>query len=880
MISTKTNNATSALICLLILIGLGISCQEYKPNTKKQNNLGDRHKTPAKIDKLTQPNEDFFLQRAYPDFDMPPNLILKRLEQVQKQIANKHAKQADTQGEWLIEGPSNIGGRINTIAVHPTNENIIYAGSARGGIHKTTNGGTTWSPIFDEQPYLSIGAITISPHDPNTIYVGTGDVNISSFFSIGNGVYKSTNGGSTWQHLGLDSLGIISNIIVSPSNPNTIYVAAMGDPIKRNEHRGLYRSTDGGLSWQKILFVDEDAGIIDMVMSSQQPNVIYAASWNRIRNLQETITYEEDSKIWKTTDGGDNWSQLTQDLPDNKRSRIGLTISELNPNRLAAVYVDSTEALLGIYISDNGGASWTETANSSAFESGDPLGNFGWYFGKIEFHPADDDQLFLLGVDMYQSLDGGYTWELCVPEWWYYTVHADKHDLVFDASNNLILGTDGGVYKRMAGSDTWNDIESIPNTQFYRVAVNPHQTNQYCGGAQDNGTTMGNANMISDWPRIFGGDGFKPIFNPLYPHLMYVEVQYGAIFYSNTNGSFFDQASDGIEEADRRNWDMPYMLNPNNNEEFYAGTYRMYKSNTIDPPLYFPISDDLTDGNIYGDRFHNITTIDQSALTSDYLYVGTSDGNVWRSLDEGQNWQSINNGIPDRYITSIKASPHILNTVYVAVSGYKGDGHQPHVFKSNNNGTDWEDISSNLPQIAVNDILILPEDTTDQRLFAATDAGIYYSLNGGTSWERLGNNMPVFSIFDIDYDPQNNKLVAATFARSIMSFDLNQVIDFDDFNNTVSAVQTPDVAFAANFNTFYNIANQSLEVAALNKQNLNTASQANIQLYALNGKLVTQNTWSDLNSPLRLSCNNTARGIYVVNINMSGKNYVHKVCIW
>ncbi len=865
------------LIIGLSLIGVYWTNNHPVNNKTEKATSSTTHQTLSSLEKHHLPNEHFFWQRAYPDFNMSVDVVKNALREAQQQ---SNAKQSDNDATWLLEGPTNIGGRINAIAVHPNNPNIIYAGSARGGVHKTTDGGNTWLPIFDEQLFNSIGDIVIAPHNPQTIYVGTGDLNISSHFSVGNGIYRSNDAGETWQNIGLSEVGIIAKIIVNPTDSNQIFVATMGNPIARDENRGLYKTNDGGATWQKILYIDDDAGIIDMVMSPNQPNTLYAASWNRIRNMQETIINEQDSKIWKSTDGGETWAQLSNGLPDNLQSRIGLAIATQNPNRLAAIYVDSTSAFLGVYISNDAGETWTQTADLSAFNFDDPLAGFGWYFGKIYFSPQNDQQLFLLGVDMFQSTDGGFTWEICVPYWWQYEVHADKHAMAFDNNGGILLGTDGGMYRSDDNTETWQDIEFIPNTQFYRIAVNPHIPNTYCGGAQDNGTTMGNADIISEWPRIFGGDGFQPTFHPTDPNLFYAEMQNGAMIYSNDGGNNFDSANEGIDPSDRRNWDMPYIISPHADNGLYAGTYRLYKSTTNDPPFFLPISEDLTDGVIYGNNFHNITTIDQSILSPNYLYVGTSDGNVWRSLNDGNTWESINQDLPDRYVTSVKASPHQLNTVYVSISGYKGNGTQPHIFKSDNNGTNWSDISGNLPPIAVNDILLLPEDTTEQIILAATDAGVYMSVNAGTTWQRLGNNMPFFSVFDIDYDPNNHKLVAATFARSIMSFDLSQLIDFSG-NNPILDI-TPNPAQHSNaiaLNAQYNYFDQSIAVTIQHSNTMPNPIAANIALFDLNGKIINRQTMNDLTTNIAFSTQQLSKGIYIVALQIGNKQYTQKISV-
>jgi len=726
-----------------------------------------------------EPSDQFFAQRSYPDGKFNIRNYTNALIEAKEEIAFRSGSTGiDT--PWKIQGPGNIGARANTIAVHPTDDAIMYTGFSTGGVWKTIDDGESWNPIFDDQIFLAIGDIAIDPNNPNTIYVGTGDANITGYPHIGNGVYKSTDAGATWINIGLETTRIISEIIIHPSDSETIYVSTMGLPFEENTDRGLYKSTDGGATWNQILFVDTNAGIIDMVMQPDNPDVIYAAAWNRIRNNYDSFVIGDDAKIHKTIDGGLTWTILGGGLPQGELGRIGLAISEQNPETLYAMYVDTTSTLKNLYKTEDGGTTWNAQMTEEEVESFSPLGGFGWYFGKIRVNPTDDNDIFMLGVDLWRSLDGGTNWVPASPPWWEYSVHADKHDLVFTDSGRAILATDGGLYKVEMGSQEWIDIESIPTTQFYRVAYNPHRPDWYYGGAQDNGTTGGNAVMINEWPRIFGGDGFQALFHPTNPDVMYAETQRGGIVYSNDGGYEWDSGDRGIDDDDNRNWDMPYIMSPHNPEVLYAGTDRIYRSFSDDAPDWESISDNLTDVDTSDSRYHNITTLDESPLIEGLLYVGTGDGNVLVTEDGGANWNVLSDDLPNQYVTSIHASPHEENTVYISYSGYRDNDNSAKIYKSVDKGNTWEPLNGNLPEIAINDIWVYP-NYQDSVIFIATDAGVYSTQNAGITWDRLGSEMPVVPVFDVVWNEANNELVAGTFARSIMSFPLDSIDVNTDF---------------------------------------------------------------------------------------------------
>lgn len=742
----------------------------------------------TRLEEKMAPADHLMLQRSYPDLTLDVRAYEAALKQTQAGAATAKTQAARIGNTpWRVEGPGNIGGRINAIAIDPNDSTTILVGCAAGGIFKTTNSGFTWDPIFDGAAYLGIGDITFEPGNSQVIYVGTGDPNISGLPVIGDGLYKSTDGGSTWANIGLADTRIISRVIVDPNDVNKIYVAAMGLPMQRNNDRGLYITTDGGQSWTQSLFVADQAGIIDLQMDPSNSQVLYASSWDRIRTNQESTVFGSNAKVWKTTDGGGTWNPLGNGLPNTPLSRVNLSIDAANPSTVYACYVDTTYNVYGIYKTTNAGSNWAAMDISTM----DPnaLGGFGWYFGNIFANPYQSNEIYVLGVQLWRTTDDGNSWSEADPSWWNYQVHADKHDIVFTGPNSFYLATDGGMYFTSDDGISWIDVEFIPNTQFYRVQVSPHQSQRYFGGAQDNGTTAGNASMINSWPRIFGGDGFQVLFTSD-PDEMIVETQNGNLYYSDDGGNYFNSFDNGLDPDDRRNWDMPITQSPSNPLTFYTGTYRIYRStNPLSSHGWQVISPDLTDGLVYHPRFHNITAIAESPLNNNLIYAGTSDGNVSVTSNGGSNWTNVSVGLPKRYVTSVKASPHLADEVLVTVSGYKYNDFIPHVLHSTNQGASWVDVSGDLPQIALNDVLFHPN--LDSVWVVASDGGVYVTQNFGQQWTRVGNNMPSMAVYDMEWDQTLRQLIAGTHARSMMSFPMDSLVTGEVFVNVVGQVEAP-----------------------------------------------------------------------------------------
>ncbi|MBK8955597.1 MAG: hypothetical protein IPM34_08580 [Saprospiraceae bacterium] len=685
-------------------------------------------------------------------------------------------------GNWTTQGPGNLGGRVNTIAVHPSNEQIIFIGFSHGGAYRTLDGGDRWIPVFDEQSSLYISDIIFDPTNPNTVYIATGDHSGGFYCGQGAGIYKSTDLGLNWTYSGLRETRVISEMAIHPLNSQIIYAASLGYSYGKNEHRGLYKSVDGGKTWNKILYLNDSCGITDIAMDPRQPDVLFAVSWNKLGMHNRSFTTGPDGQIFKTTDGGLNWKKLSKGLPsDSINGRIAIAIAESNPDILYARYVrtyscnrSNSNHLYAIYKSEDGGESWFDlqaVSDTSGLECG-VLGGFGWYFRNIAVNPQDPDDLLVMGVDIFRSLDGGKNWFPAAPEWSGYEVHADKHDLVFLSNGNMLLGTDGGLYKYIAADDSWEDIENIPTNQIYRVAYNPNQPELYYGGLQDNGSTGGNQFNIDDWERIFGGDGFQMAFKPGNPDIYYAEYQNGNIWqYYNGNWRSFTRGISGT-----RNWDFPYAISKHNHDKLLAGSTAVYANESDTAANWYAISPNLVANGRYPARSTpSITSLDESPIDPKVIIAGTINGNVWRTNNFNSNWQNISSNLPLAYISSVKCAYTNKTHFFATLSGHRGDDFKTYVYKSTDDGQSWTSIQGNLPDMPVYDILVYP-GRGDSVLFIGNHLGVYATLDGGKEWKRVGDNLPFIEVYDLEINDHQQTLIAGTYGKSIMSFPLASIL--------------------------------------------------------------------------------------------------------
>lgn len=728
------------------------------------------------------PDDLHFLDKA----GMPTELFLEKrkleIDQIKsKTLLNRNSPQT-IPGLWTTEGPGNLGGRVNTIAIHPKNENIIFIGFSHGGAFRTMNGGQNWTSIFDDQTSLYISDIAIDPLNPNTVYLATGDHSGGYYCGQGEGIFKSTDLGNTWNYSGLNETRILSKILINTKNPNIIYAGSLGYSYAKNEHRGLYKSKDGGLTWDKILYLNDSSGVTDMVMNPKNPDEIYVAFWNKLGTNSRSITIGPDGQVFKTTDGGNNWKRLENGLPsDSINGRIALGICESQPNILYARYVrtfrcgnSNSNNLFAIYRSNDFGETWEDTkgiGSTTGLECGE-LGGFGWYFQNIAVNPNDPDDVIIMGVDMFRSYDGAETWEPAVPAWNTYEVHADKHDIAYFKNGDMLLGTDGGLYKFENLSGEWTDIENIPTNQIYRVAYNPNEKDLYYGGLQDNGSTGGNQQTMENWERIFGGDGFQMAFKPSNPNIYYAEYQNGNLFQYNNGG--WKRFTSGL--GGTKNWDFPYMISRHDDSKLLAGSTQIYCNPLDTGTNWRAISPNLVQNGPYPVRSNpTITSLDESPLDPNVIIAGTTNGNIWMTSDFDTNWKNITAGLPSAYISSVKCSHVNKNHFYTTLSGHRGNDYTSYVLKTTDGGLNWESIHGDLPDLPVYDILVYP-GRHDSILFAANHIGVYASLDGGTSWDRVGVNMPYIEVYDLEINDGKQTLIAGTYGKSIMSFPLDKIL--------------------------------------------------------------------------------------------------------
>lgn len=725
-----------------------------------------------------KPNDWFLLQRSFPNHDINHEVYKNAMAQA---LALKKSNSAqDGAGEWELAGPLNIGGRVTAVAMHPDFPDTFYIGAASGGIFKTSDGGSTWTPVFDDQPSLSIGDISLAPSNPEIIYTGTGEANAGggSVSYEGLGIFKSENGGMSWTASGLEESGSFGRLAIHPSNPDICFAAAMGRMFSENNQRGIFRTTDGGQNWEQVLYLNDSTGAIDVCINPSNPDIIYAAMWERVRRPDRRSYGGPSCGIYRSQDGGDNWEELTNGLPTGSNvGRIGISISVSNPEILYAIYADKTGYFNGVFKTINGGDSWLQTNDSGL--SG-IFSSYGWWFGRIRIDPVDPDNVYAIGFDLYKTTNGGNAWTN-ISGW---NVHVDQHGLNAHPVNNnfVVLGNDGGVYISQNGGNTFTHVENLPITQFYTCDIDFQQPERLYGGTQDNGTNRTLTGGLNDWASIYGGDGFYVLVNPQNNQYVYAESQYGGLVRSTNGGNSFSSGLNGIG-TDRFNWMSPIAFDPNDPSTLYFAGSKVYKS-TNHAASWTAISQDLSNGaGQYNQTFGTVTTLSVSVVNGDVIYAGTDDGNVWVTQSGGISWNKISDQLPLRWITRVAADPHDEATAYVTLSGYRVDEYLPHVFKTTDFGQSWQPVSGDLPEVPVNDIIIDPE--IEGALYAATDAGVFVSWNDGENWGMLGAELPLVPVCDLSFHSGERMLVAASYGRSMYKVSLDDFVSIESKSDSV-----------------------------------------------------------------------------------------------
>ncbi|MFC2094152.1 T9SS type A sorting domain-containing protein [Bacteroidota bacterium] len=730
------------------------------------------------------PSEWFYSQRAFPHGFIPVEKYYAALSEKENMLGEQSA--ANGEG-WYPVGPGNIGGRITAMDYDPIN-NIIYAGAAAGGIFKSTNFGESWIPKTDFHPSLSIGALVIDPLNSNIIYCGTGEANISTDSYAGFGMLKSTDYGETWVVSGLEESRHIAELEVHPANTDILYAAVSGGLYSKGPDRGIYKSTDAGGSWSKVLFVSDSTSAIDVAIDPNDVNIVYAAMWERLRGPSFRKAAGISGGIYKSTDGGNNWNQLLVGLPspDPIIGRISIAVAQSNSNYVYALYKKasspngSSNTFHKFFRSTDKGDNWTEMPSgflSSEFSS------FGWYFGVLEVDPSDHLTVYCGDVDLFKSSNGGNNWQNITNSYSgnFDQQHPDQHSLWINPANpdELVNGNDGGVFSSVAGGAPWAKSYDLPISQFYATEIDFLQPEIKVGGTQDNGTLMSDG-TINNWDHILGGDGFHAKIDYTNSNIIYAESQNGGIRKSTNGGLSFNWAGNGIDFA-RTNWSTPYTLDVQDPNILYLGTYKLHRT-TNGAGSWSAISPDLTRGP--NGRMGTITCV-SSAVEDDnttrVIYVGTDDAKLSVTTNSGTNWEDKTGVLPQRYMTDVLSDKREPSVAYVTLSGYNLDETNPHIFRATDYGVTWNDISGNIPDVPVNSIII--DYDKDSTLYVGTDAGVFYTEDLGISWNVLGSGLPNSPVFDINYHQPTRKLVAGTHGRSLFEFDLSVISSVEGGNN-------------------------------------------------------------------------------------------------
>lgn len=759
-------------------------------------------------------------------------------------------------------GPTIQGGRIVDIAVPDGEPAGLLIAFATGGLWRTTNMGTTWEPLFDRESANGIGDIDVSGPNGRLIWVGTGEANSSRTSYAGTGVFKSEDGGGTWQHVGLEETHHIGRVLIHPRNPNTVFVAAIGHLYSWNDERGVYRTKDGGRTWEHVLKVNERTGAIDIAMHPSNPDVLFACMWERDRRAWNFLESGPGSGLYRSDDGGDTWTKVTAGLPDGQyMGRIGVGICRTRPNVMYALIdnqaprpevgrddervpsgeltlrrlqmlneeqflqvprdvltrffrrslpdLDLDEVLqkmragemkvqhiidrmrdanatmfedtiIGaeLYRSDDGGRTWRRTHD---FRLDSLYNTYGYYFGQVGVDPTNPDTVFLLGVPILMSEDGGKTFRSVGGR----GVHVDHHAIWIDPRwpRRIALGNDGGLNLSWDGGNTWQKVNNLPVGQFTTVALDNARPYRIYGGLQDNGTMRGPSthdplrNDMWDWETIGGGDGATVQVDLRTNETVFTSSQFGSASARN----FLTRESWGItprsgagEPPLRYNWVTPFLLSSHHPDILYHAANRVFRS--LDQGrTWTPISGDLTGEGRQGDvPFGTCTAISESPLQFGLLYVGTDNGRVWRTDDGGVNWREISRGlIPFKWTSRIVASPHDSDTVYVALSGYREDDFAPYLFRSTDRGETWTRISYGLPNEPIN--VVREDPLVRDLLYVGTDLGVFLSWDAGATWTVMTGNLPHVPVHDLQVHPRDRELVLATHGRSVFVADVSLI---------------------------------------------------------------------------------------------------------
>ncbi len=716
---------------------------------------------------------------------------------------------------WQLIGPTNISGRCTDVeAVGPKGQNYtIWVATASSGVWKSINEGVSFKPVFEHQGTSTIGDLAIAPSNPEIVWVGTGEANIFRSSNPGCGVWKTVDGGKSWMHMGLEETFTISRILVHPENPDIVYVAAAGHEWTQNKERGLYKTTDGGENWERILYKGPESGVNDLVMDPRDPEILYATTWQRTRlkwNDPRTYANHKNNGVWKSSNGGKNWKQLSDGLPESKfMGRTGIDVARSNPDVIYA-FVDDYEVAFKaeegeldsygrpkidvikgatLYRSDNAGESWKQvsglTEETKKYMSRHS-GTYGWVFAQMRVDPNDENRIYTLGLWINISTDGGATFEPDRGK-----IHMDQHGMWIDPdnSNYILAAHDGGISVSYDMGDNWrNLIEELPMAQFYNVEFDNSEPFRVFGSVQDHHSFYTEVDLSrgkdkirpSAWEYTLGAEGSTHVVDPRDNSSIYASLFYGKLAKASVEGYPDDMewvlpTTFPDEPEFRGQWMAPTLLSNHNPDIVYHGVQYVLKS-TDQGGTWDAISPDLTynDQEKQGDiSYQTITALEESKFNSKLLYAGTDDGRLWRTRNGGKNWEDIRKDpLPVRWISRIVASKYEFGTVYVTQTGRRDDDAAVYIWRSTDFGSTWEDISANVPAGPVNVIREDPEK--EDVLYLGTDVGVYVSKNAGESWEVLGD-LPCTYVHDLAIHPRENLIIVATHGRGMFVLDADPV---------------------------------------------------------------------------------------------------------
>jgi photosystem II stability/assembly factor-like uncharacterized protein len=695
--------------------------------------------------------------------------------------------------EWRSIGPCNMGGRVSDVEGVPGNPNIVYVGSASGGVWKTTNGGTTWTPIFERQGTISVGDIAIQADNPDVVWVGTGESNTRNSVSFGDGVYRSNDGGKTWQHVGLKDTQYISRVVIHPTNPDIVYVAAVGHAFGPNEERGVFMTTDGGKTWQKTLYIDNEHGASDIDIDQNNPNILYAGMWKFERKPWTFTSGDEKGGVFKSLDGGRTWKHLTNGLP-KLMGRIGLRVAPSNSNVLYVI-AETKEGTL--YRSDDRGETFHQVSKEARIVSR------GFYYTRVRVDPLDENRVYAVASTLFVSIDGGKTFRSITGR-----VHIDYHCFWVDPKNpyRIWVGEDGGIAVSNDRGEKWESVYNIPLGQYYQVyADNREPFYWLMGGLQDNGSWTGPSRtreplgiMNDDWTMISFGDGFWALNHPDNPDLYLSESQGGEVvrtdFKSREQQRVKPYAADSGGSAAstqkyRFNWNSPLVGSPNDKNTVYLGGNVVFKSTDFGKS-WQQISPDLTTNdpakqkdaggpiaieNSTAEYHCTIISLAESPLRPGMIWAGTDDGNLQLTTDGGKTWINLTAniaGLPaNSAVTHVEPSRTNPSVAYATFDRHMFDDFRPRVFKTTDSGKTWVNITGDLPEKGWAHV-VREDPKNPNLLYAGTELGLFASYNGGSNWISLGlKNLPAVAVHDIVIHPRDNDLILATHGRSLWVFD-------------------------------------------------------------------------------------------------------------